>query len=243
VIQSMAAKTVLASLVVHASVAVAIVSAPRNGTVAVHDGAIDVQQGEVDVSPESVPEEATPVLPEERAPQPDVVAHVAPNPIHARVETSRHTAEVLGVNREVRMEGDDTPDVVAAEPGARARFVMALGTGTNEAGRLAKSTGGWEDESETYTEAGVSSRARLLEGTPPEYPQAARAAAVEADLPLELVVDARGAVVDAQLLRHAGYGLDEAALRAVRAFRFIPAQRAGHGVSVRMRWVVNFRLD
>jgi protein TonB len=62
-------------------------------------------------------------------------------------------------------------------------------------------------------------------------------------LPLEIVVNASGSVVDARLLRHAGYGLDEAALRAIRAYRFAPAQRAGHGVSVRMRWVVDFRLD
>jgi protein TonB len=89
----------------------------------------------------------------------------------------------------------------------------------------------------------VSSRARLLEGRPPEYPAAARAAAVEAELPLEIVVDASGSVVDARPLQHVGYGLDEAALRAIREYRFVPAQRAGRGVSVRMRWVIDFRLD
>jgi protein TonB len=124
---------------------------------------------------------------------------------------------------------------------------MAFGTATPIGGgrAVAANTGATEggDVAQTYPENGVSSQARLLEGTPPEYPPAARAAAVEADLPLEIVVDASGAVIDARLLRHAGYGLDEAALRAIRAYRFAPAQRAGHGVSVRMRWVVDFRLD
>ena len=52
--------------------------------------------------------------------------------------------------------------------------------------------------------------------------------------------------LDAELalsaLRRAGYGLDEAALQAIRAYRFSPALRAGHPVRVRMRWTIQFRL-
>ena len=136
-------------------------------------------------------------------------------------------------------QGDHAP---AFEASASARFVMVFGSGADVAGGLARSSRG-VDAPETYAESGVSSRARLLEGAPPEYPSAARIAAVEAALPLEIVVDPSGKVVDARLLRHAGYGLDEAALRAIRAYRFVPAQREGRGVSVRMRWVVDFRLD
>jgi TonB family protein len=242
VIQSMAARTLLVSFVAHASVVAAIVSAPCAGAEAVKTGPIDVEDAEVDVSRETTPEEANPVLPVEPERLPNVTRNVAPSP-HPRVETPRNVPNVSRLTHDGRTEGDDAPEALAAEPGSRRRFVMALGTGTNDPGGLSKLKGTGEDDSETYAEAGVSSRARLLEGTPPEYPPAARAAAVEADLPLELVVDARGTVVDARLLRHAGYGLDEAALHAVRAYRFIPAQRAGRGVSVRMRWVVNFRLD
>ena len=46
----------------------------------------------------------------------------------------------------------------------------------------------------------------------------------------------------ARALTHVGYGLDEAALRAIRAYRFSPARRAGRPVPVRMRWSVQFRL-
>jgi protein TonB len=88
----------------------------------------------------------------------------------------------------------------------------------------------------------VSVGARLLYGPPPGYPATARAAEIEADVPLEIVVDARGAVVDARGRAHAGYGLDEAAARAVRAYRFAPAQRGGVPVAVRMRWTMQFRL-
>jgi outer membrane biosynthesis protein TonB len=40
----------------------------------------------------------------------------------------------------------------------------------------------------------------------------------------------------------AGYGLDDAAARAIRDYRFSPAIRAGRPVAVRMRWTVQFRL-
>lgn len=92
-------------------------------------------------------------------------------------------------------------------------------------------------------ESQVSSPARVVAASPPAYPPAARAAQVEADVGLELVVDARGRVAEARVVRPAGYGFSESALAAVRAYRFSPAQRAGAPVRVRMRWTVQFRLD
>jgi len=59
---------------------------------------------------------------------------------------------------------------------------------------------------------------------------------------LELVVGTSGAVESARVVRGIGHGLDEAALRAVRRFRFAPATKAGHPVRVRMGWSVQFRL-
>jgi TonB family protein len=83
---------------------------------------------------------------------------------------------------------------------------------------------------------------RLLTGPPATYPATAEAAGVESSVPVELVIDARGAVQSAVALGHVGYGLDEAALAAVRAYRFAPARRNGAPVAVRMRWVVRFEL-
>jgi len=239
----MAARTLFASFVLHASVAVAIADGGREkkvGVTSATSGTIEVEESEDVEPPVTVPRDAP--LPEEREPPSHFVVQVG-HPRVARTETSFHPRKVSRVNPDGRGESNDAPDVVASEPGVRARFFMALGTGTTVTGGLAKSGAQGEGESETYAESVVSSRARLLDGPPPEYPKAARTAGVEADVPLELIVDASGTVVDARLLKHAGYGLDEAALRAVRAYRFIPAERAGHGVSVRMRWVVNFRLD
>ena len=235
----MAALALSTSLVVHASVVVAVASAPQGGAIGVTPGAtVNVQEETVAPQVIALEPPRPAVMAEAPESPPNVVVHVAPNPSTARAETASHPASA-------HTDGapDVAPDVALAPPATSARFVMAFGTATTATGGLAPFAGSDETGTATYAESGVSSRARLLEGTPPVYPPAARAAAVEADLPLEIVVDAKGTVVDARLLKHAGYGLDEAALSAVRAYRFIPAQRAGHGVSVRMRWVVDFRLD
>jgi protein TonB len=127
---------------------------------------------------------------------------------------------------------------------------MAFGSAaTTYGGASAASAGGGGGdganarETETYAENGVTRPARLRIGPPPEYPASARAEGVEADVPLEIVVSAAGAVVEAHALRHAAYGMEEAALSAVRAYTFTPAQREGRNVRVRMRWVVQFRIQ
>jgi periplasmic protein TonB len=89
----------------------------------------------------------------------------------------------------------------------------------------------------------VTTPARLVRGDSPPYPTEARAEGVEGDVLLEIVVDPRGVVTRARVLRSASRWLDEAALAAVTNFRFAPATLAGRAVSVRMRWPVEFRLQ
>jgi outer membrane biosynthesis protein TonB len=47
----------------------------------------------------------------------------------------------------------------------------------------------------------------------------------------------------ARLLRGAGFGFDEAALAAIRNYRFAPATVDGRAVRARMNWLVSFRLQ
>jgi protein TonB len=75
------------------------------------------------------------------------------------------------------------------------------------------------------------------------YPPEARAQEIETDVRVEVVVDETGRVVAARSLSNAGYGLDDAALRAIRQYRFAPATKDGRPVRIRMRWTVQFRLD
>lgn len=92
-------------------------------------------------------------------------------------------------------------------------------------------------------ERGVSTPATVASQPVPRYPDEARAAEVETDVPVDIVVDATGSVIDARVGRPVGFGLDEAALDTVRRTRFHPARRQGHPVAVRMRWTMQFRLQ
>jgi protein TonB len=93
------------------------------------------------------------------------------------------------------------------------------------------------------SEQGVSSPARLARGGAPPYPPSARADGIEGDVVLELVLSAAGSVESARVVKPAGHGLDDAALSAVRGYRFSPASKDGHAVRVRMHWTMQFRLQ
>jgi protein TonB len=152
-----------------------------------------------------------------------------------------------------------SPALVAASaptipqaPSPPVRFAMSAGTVAGRAGgsapapsssAAATSAGAGGAGAEPVLDAAaVDQPATLLSHPPAVYPPVARRAEVEGDVTLEIVVDANGVVSRASVLSDHGYGLDAAALQAVRAYRFSPARRAGRPVRVRMRWSVQFRL-
>jgi protein TonB len=95
---------------------------------------------------------------------------------------------------------------------------------------------------EAVAERDVSVAARLISSGPVAYPPEARRAEVETDVPVQILVDSAGRVLEARSLSHQGYGLDEAAEQAIRTWRFSPALRDERPVRVRMLWTVQFRL-
>lgn len=107
------------------------------------------------------------------------------------------------------------------------------------AGETPSGAGGGE---EIVPESSVSAKARLLASAVAAYPSSARSAELEADVAVEIIVGRDGRVEQARISRHAGNGFDEAALLAVRQYRFAPAERAGRPVRVRMPWTIQFRL-
>ena len=142
----------------------------------------------------------------------------------------------------------------APEPPVRpgvARFALSAGSiaGLSEAVEQGASTQGHGlisstagDPAGPLPENAVDEPARIAAAAPPTYPESARRAEVELDLPLELVVSPQGRVVAARALTHPGFGLEEAALAAVRSYLFHPARRARREVPVRMKWMMQFRL-
>ena len=75
----------------------------------------------------------------------------------------------------------------------------------------------------------------------PEYPETAARAEAEATVDVTVDLDASGEVLRAEVVRWAGFGLDEAALGVVRQLHFRPAMRDGTPLPMRILLRYNFR--
>jgi protein TonB len=76
----------------------------------------------------------------------------------------------------------------------------------------------------------------------PEYPSTARSARVEGTVILEAVIDIRGMVADVRVLKSIPL-LDEAAVEAVKQWRYQATMLNGEAVPIVMTVTVNFGLD
>jgi protein TonB len=76
----------------------------------------------------------------------------------------------------------------------------------------------------------------------PTYPAEATAAGIEGAVSAEITVNEQGIVTDARVL-NSNPVLDEAALKAVREWRYDPTVVDGKAVPVKMTVTVNFTLN
>ncbi|HET9037181.1 MAG TPA: TonB family protein [Myxococcaceae bacterium] len=81
--------------------------------------------------------------------------------------------------------------------------------------------------------------ARFVEA---EYPPEAEAQKLEGRVVLSIDISATGEVTRAEVVEPAGHGFDEAALAAIRQFRFIPAEIDGKPSAVRITYAYDFVL-
>jgi TonB family protein len=75
----------------------------------------------------------------------------------------------------------------------------------------------------------------------PDYPESAARAEVEATVDVLVDVGADGEVGEVQVVRWAGFGLDEATIATVKQMHFFPAMRNGAAVPMRVLLRYNFR--
>jgi protein TonB len=73
------------------------------------------------------------------------------------------------------------------------------------------------------------------ESTTKEYPQAAREAGVEGKITVELLIDEKGKVTEAKVLKGLGFGLDELAIARAKTCSFEPATKDGKAVVFRLK--------
>jgi len=81
----------------------------------------------------------------------------------------------------------------------------------------------------------------FLNRVKPEYTNEADRAGISARVEATAVFHRDGRVGEIEIIRWAGYGLDESAARAIRQLKFKPATRDGRAVSVRAVIRYNFR--
>lgn len=75
----------------------------------------------------------------------------------------------------------------------------------------------------------------------PAYPETAAAAEAVATVDVEVDIDAEGEVARVEVVRWAGFGLDEATVATVRQMHFRPALRDGQAIPMRVLLRYNFR--
>ncbi|HYU31122.1 MAG TPA: energy transducer TonB, partial [Thermoanaerobaculia bacterium] len=90
---------------------------------------------------------------------------------------------------------------------------------------------------------GGVSRPEKISGSPPVYTEVARKARVTGVVIVEAIIDERGDVTNARVLKGLPMGLDRAALEAVQHWKFRPAQFQGRAVKVYYTLTVNFQVQ
>jgi protein TonB len=163
-------------------------------------------------------------------PQP---APIAPEPRRALVpvpawpRSAEGWTRVLGEREGQRASADSEPLVAAAQAVSSASAAMSPGAAA-----------------QSPTEPGSVVRGpRLLHAPAPEYPRSSRRRGEEGDVVCRIAVAADGGVESVALERSSGFPLlDSAALRALAAWRFEPAQRDGRPVAGALLHRVVFEL-
>lgn len=192
------------------------------------------------------PKPAPPPPPPPRAPEADKTIHE--NVVEKPRDVAHHVA-APPMDAPPAAPVEASAAIVSDQP---ASFAMSIGNGSSlpfgavrtEAPPSTGKAGGLAAVGdETFSELSVSTPARLVRGGPPSYPEHARADGVEGSVGLEIIVSTGGAVESVRVQRSVGHGLDEAAIAAVRGYRFSPAMKDSRPVRVRMRWNVQFHLD
>lgn len=235
------------SLLFHAGVVIALSGHPPQTRVASAAEPLLVEVSALwsPPAPEAQTAPALPAAPIRRAP----VTHTHRYPVAHAHDATPHDPALVHPPVSLSPPADLAPRFALAVAPVSAPVVprFALDVGAHAA-RAAASPGVGSASSdagdgEPVAEAAVDVPARLLRGSPPAYPREAAQAELEADVPLEIVVDARGHVQSARVLRQVGNGLEAASLKALRAYHFSAAILKGRATPVRMKWTMVFRLQ
>jgi len=102
--------------------------------------------------------------------------------------------------------------------------------------------GGRASEGPVDSSFGSGDGPRFVSKALPKYPRLARELGKEGTVLLRLTIDERGRLIDVEVVKRAGSGFDEEAVRAVKSSTFRPATRGGKPVMCTARLPIRFVL-
>lgn len=141
--------------------------------------------------------------------------------------------------------GPPSPRVSRSSPERRTPILLALVWGV----AAARSAGAQElddqrpfpeRQEEAHPAPALTKPPQLVQAVEPTYPLAALAARLAADVTMDVDLDATGRVTNVAVTTGAGQGFDQAAVAAVKASRFSPAEIDGRPSPVRFSYTLHF---
>ncbi len=102
----------------------------------------------------------------------------------------------------------------------------------------------FEDPKEhIFRQEDVTQKPRFIKRIIPQYPELARRAQKEGRVLLEAVIGTDGIPSEIRIIQAIGFGCDEAAVKALKASRFRPAELEKQHVVVRITIPYNFKFS
>jgi protein TonB len=133
--------------------------------------------------------------------------------------------------------GDKDGDEHGSENGVPGMPFDPNGSGSGSGNKIAPPV----DEPIRVT--GAVTRPVLLDGPQPRYTEMARRAGLQGTVIVEAIIDESGHVTDVRILKALPLGLDQAAVEAVKSWRFRAATLGGRPVKVYYTLTANFTLQ
>lgn len=169
-------------------------------------------------------------------PEPRPLDQLQPRP-EAQAEPARAatTAEAAGPS-------GMTAAGVSSDSGTGGGAGTGHGSGVGSGNGSGVGAGESVDYNSVVSVGSITVRPQILGRPTPGYTDEARRNQIEGSVKVSVLLKADGTVSDIKVARGLGYGLDEKAIEAARQLRFMPAQKDGHAVSVRLFLEFKFSL-
>jgi protein TonB len=172
-------------------------------------------------------------------PKPPILMTAAP-----KIQTPLPVQPAVNVQMDLKMAKSAMPNI--GIPSAPAVTVAAgTGSGTGLGAGIGNGLGsgsGGNFGGGVFKVGGGVSEPQLLFAPDPQFTEEARQSKLTGKVVVYLQVSREGRPMHVRILHGLGMGLDEKALEAVRQYKFKPAMKDGHPVTVEMNVDVNFQI-